>query len=143
MKTPQTIGVIGAGTMGAGIAHACVVARMPAVMIDLDDARIARGLDAVSNGLERMTREGALAARDHEASLGRLHGATNDEAPRGCTFLLEAPSENHALKLAILHRVDHDFDHPQYRPARLLEEMVAAGRLGRKSGRGFYTYGAP
>ena len=42
--------------------------------------------------------------------------------------------------LAVMKVFHHDFDDPKYRPAPLLEEMVAAGNLGRKSGRGFYTY---
>jgi 3-hydroxybutyryl-CoA dehydrogenase len=59
MKTPQTIGVIGAGTMGAGIAQACAVAGLPVVMIDVDGARIARGRKAIADGLERTVNKGA------------------------------------------------------------------------------------
>jgi 3-hydroxybutyryl-CoA dehydrogenase len=105
MKTPQTVGVIGAGTMGTGIAQACAVAGFPVVMIDVDGVRIARGRKAIADRLERNVTKGALAARERDAALERVRGATNYEALSDCDFVIEAATENEALKIAILQRI--------------------------------------
>jgi len=286
MEKAQSIGVVGAGTMGAGIAQACLVAGLPVVVIDIDEERVARGRAAIAAGLARSVSKAAMAAADRDAALERLRGACDYAALRSCDFIIEAATENEALKVAILQRIDgvaragciiatntssisvgrlaevvtrpsafvgthffnpvavmnlvevvhgpktgdatvaaavslakrlgktpvvvkdapgfvvnrllcpmlneavlaysqgiasahdideamrlgcnhpigplalcdligldvvlavmkvfqHDFEDPKYRPAPLLEEMVAAGHLGRKSGRGFFTYDAP
>ena len=107
MKTPQAIGVIGAGTMGAGIAQGCLVAGLPVVMIDVDEERIARARNAISNGLERLSRKAAPPAGDHRAALDQLRCTTDYEALRGCDFVIEAATEkSEALKVAILQRID-------------------------------------
>ena len=106
MTSTQTIGVIGAGTMGIGIAQACVVAGLSVVMIDLDEGRITRGRDAVAKGLERMVKKAKLAAADFDAALGRLRGSTDYQALRACDFIIEAATESEALKLKILRQVD-------------------------------------
>ena len=54
MTSLQTIGVIGAGTMGTGIAPACALSGLQVVMVDVDETRIARGRDAVASGLDRL-----------------------------------------------------------------------------------------
>jgi 3-hydroxybutyryl-CoA dehydrogenase len=106
METANTVGVIGAGTMGAGIAQACVVAGLPVLLIDVDDARVAHGRNTISAALQRLESKGALAPPDREAALERLRGATDYRALRGCDFLIEAATENETLKTAILQRID-------------------------------------
>jgi 3-hydroxybutyryl-CoA dehydrogenase len=106
MTSTQTIGVIGAGTMGTGIAQACVVAGLSVVTIDVDEGRIARGREAVANGLDRMVKNAKLATADFHAALGRLRSSTDYQALRACDFIIEAATENETLKLEILRQVD-------------------------------------
>ena len=106
MTTAQAIGVIGAGTMGTGIAQACVVAGLSVVMIDVDEDRVARGCSAVATALDRMLSKAKLSAAERDAALGRLHASTRYEALRSCDFIIEAATENEALKLAILKQAD-------------------------------------
>ena len=49
----QSVGVIGAGTMGNGIAQVCAVAGLDVVMVDINDAAVQRGLDQISKSLDR------------------------------------------------------------------------------------------
>ena len=106
MTSPQTVGVIGAGTMGIGIAQACVLAGLEAAMIDVDEQRVARGRDAVANGLDRLVKKAKLSAADRDAALGRLRGTTDYAALRTCDLIIEAATEEEALKLKILRQVD-------------------------------------
>lgn len=106
MSTLQTIGVIGAGTMGSGIAQACAVAGLSVVMIDIDQAAVARGRNAVASSLDRLVKKEKLAAAEQDAALARIQGSTEYAALRGCDFIIEAATENEALKVKILKQID-------------------------------------
>jgi 3-hydroxybutyryl-CoA dehydrogenase len=106
MTTPQTIGVIGAGTMGNGIAQACAVAGLSVAMIDVDDAAVARGRGAISTSLDRLVKKEKLSAADKDAALARVRGTTDYGALAGCGFIIEAATENEALKVKILRQAD-------------------------------------
>ena len=106
MSSPQTIGVIGAGTMGNGIAQACALAGLSVSMIDIDDAAVARGRSAVSASLDRLVKKEKLTTADKDATLGRIGGATDYGVLAGCDFIIEAATENEPLKLRILKQAD-------------------------------------
>jgi 3-hydroxybutyryl-CoA dehydrogenase len=106
MTSLQTIGVIGAGTMGSGIAQACAVVGLTVTMIDVDDAAVARGRDAVSSSLDRLVKKEKLSAADKEAALNCIAGTTDYGALRKCDFVIEAATENETLKVKILKQVD-------------------------------------
>ena len=106
MSTIATVGVIGAGTMGNGIAQACAVAGFEVVMVDIADAAVARGLAAVAGSLERLQKKDKIAAADREAALKRISGTTRYDALSRCDLVVEAASENEELKVRILRDVD-------------------------------------
>jgi 3-hydroxybutyryl-CoA dehydrogenase len=108
----QTIGVIGAGTMGSGIAQACAVVGLSVTMIDVDEAAVARGRSAVSSSLDRLVKKEKLAAADKEAALSCIDGTTDYGALRKCDFVIEAATENEAVKAKILEQID-EFAKPQ------------------------------
>ena len=112
MTSLQTIGVIGAGTMGSGIAQACAVVGLSVTMIDVDEAAVARGRNAVSSSLDRLVKKAKLSAADKEAALNCIDGTTDYGALRKCDFVIEAATENEAVKVKILKQVD-EFAKPE------------------------------
>ena len=100
------IGVIGAGTMGNGIAQACAVAGLDVVMTDVADAAVARGLATIEGSLDRLVKKDKLTAAAKTQALARIKGATDYPALAQCDLIIEAATENLPLKLEILRRAD-------------------------------------
>ena len=106
MTSSEAIGVIGAGTMGNGIAQACAVAGLSVVMIDVDDNALSRGRSALSTSLDRLVKKEKLTVAAKDAALARVKGTTDYAALAACDFIIEAATENESLKLRILKQVD-------------------------------------
>ena len=106
MTTPQTLGVIGAGTMGSGIAQVGALAGVSVVMLDVDEKRVTKGRDAIAGGLERLVKKDKLSAAERDSALGRLRGVTDYGALGDADLIIEAATEDEALKLKILREAD-------------------------------------
>jgi 3-hydroxybutyryl-CoA dehydrogenase len=106
MSTPSSIGVIGAGTMGNGIAQACAMSGLEVTMVDVADAAVFRGIAAITSSLDRLVKKEKLSAADREAALGRVVGTTDYGRLQGCDLVVEAATEDEALKRRILKDVD-------------------------------------
>jgi len=92
--------------MGSGIAQACAVAGVAVAMIDVDAAAVERGRSAVSGSLDRLVKKEKLSAAEKEAALARIRVSTDYGALGECDFVIEAATENEALKVKILKQVD-------------------------------------
>ncbi len=106
MKSIQRVGVIGAGTMGNGIAQNCAVSGLDVVMLDVQDAAVQRGLKTIHGSLERLLKKEKIAAADRDAAVARIKGTTAYDDLKGCDLIIEAATENLELKLSILRQVD-------------------------------------
>lgn len=106
MTTIRTVGIIGAGTMGNGIAQACAVSGLSAVMIDVSDAALAKGTATIAGSLDRLVKKEKLTAADREAALGRVSTSTDYAKLAGADFIVEAATERLELKLDILRKAD-------------------------------------
>jgi 3-hydroxybutyryl-CoA dehydrogenase len=106
MKAIHKVGVIGAGTMGNGIAQACAVATLDVTMVDVSDQAIARGYAAIGTSLERLVKKQKLGAAEREAALSRVSSTTDYHALAACDLVIEAATENLELKLRILRQLD-------------------------------------
>jgi 3-hydroxybutyryl-CoA dehydrogenase len=102
----QRIGVIGAGTMGNGIAQACAVCGIEVVMVDVAQAAVDRGIATVGGSLERLVKKDKLSAADREAALARIRGSTRYDDLKGLALVIEAATENLELKTKILKELD-------------------------------------
>ncbi|HSV60351.1 MAG TPA: 3-hydroxybutyryl-CoA dehydrogenase [Variovorax sp.] len=102
----QTVGIIGAGTMGNGIAQACAVAGVKAVMVDISQSAVDKGIATVSGSLDRLIKKEKLTAEQKSAAMALIKGSTNYEDLKEAQLVIEAATENHELKLKILKQVD-------------------------------------
>ncbi len=105
MSTINTVGIIGAGTMGNGIAQACAVVGIKALMIDINEAAIERGLKAVSGSLDRLVRKEKLSEAQKAEAMARITGSTKMADLAQADFIIEAATENEDLKRKILKDV--------------------------------------
>jgi len=105
-STASRIGVIGAGTMGNGIAQVCAQAGLQVRMVDIADAAVQRGLSTVSKSLDRLVAKDKISAAEKDAIVGRIAGGTDYAALKDCDLVIEAATENLGLKLKILKQLD-------------------------------------
>ena len=103
--TIQNIAVIGAGTMGNGIAQVCAVAGYQVTLIDVSEAALERGLATLRKNLERQVSKQTLQAEQAEAALTRIATSTDYAQLKGAQLVIEAATENLALKVKILQQV--------------------------------------
>ncbi len=106
-NTPiHTVGIIGAGTMGNGIAQACAVSGIRVVMVDISDAAVAKGVATVAGSLDRLIKKEKMTAAEKDAALGRIQGSTRYEDLAAAQLVIEAATENFDLKVKILKQLD-------------------------------------
>lgn len=101
-----TVGIIGAGTMGNGIAQACAVSGLHVVMVDISDAAVAKGMATVTGSLERLLKKEKITAADKDAALARIKGSTSYDDLKSAQLVIEAATENFDLKVKILKQID-------------------------------------
>ena len=101
----KRVGVIGAGTMGNGIAQACAVAGLEVVMVDIHQTTLERGIKTISDSLERLIKKDKISASDKSAALAKIQGSTNYVDFAHCQIVIEAATENKDLKVKILQQL--------------------------------------
>ena len=102
----QNIGIIGAGTMGNGIAQTCAVHGYDVVMQDVSDEVVQKGLGSIHNSLGRLLSKEKISQEDHDQTLGKIQTATDISAISGCDLVVEAASENMDIKMGIFPQLN-------------------------------------
>lgn len=103
----QKLAVIGAGTMGNGIAQVCALAGINVTLIDISDEALAKGLSALTANLDRQLRKETITAAEKQGALARISLSTDYAALNGAELVIEAATENLELKKRILKRIDN------------------------------------
>ena len=102
----QSVGIIGAGTMGNGIAQACAVSGLNVVMVDINDAAVAKGLSTIASSLDRLIKKEKMTEAEKATALARIKTSTNYQDFTGSQMVIEAATENYELKIKILKQLD-------------------------------------
>jgi 3-hydroxybutyryl-CoA dehydrogenase len=102
----EAIGVIGAGTMGNGIAQVCAVAGFHVVLKDVKDEFIDRGMKTIEKSLSRFVEKGKLTAEKREAALKNIGTTLSSQTLASCDFIVEAASEQFEIKKKIFEEMD-------------------------------------
>jgi 3-hydroxybutyryl-CoA dehydrogenase len=103
--TITSVGIIGAGQMGAGIAQVCAQANYAVVLFDQSADAVKRAFERIEKGLNRLVEKDALSADEAKAALGRLTPAASVQDLKDCDLVIEAATENEAVKNAIFKSV--------------------------------------
>ena len=95
------IGVIGAGQMGSGIAHVCALADHDVVLMDIDQGALDKALEKISGDMDRQIKRTLIEEEDKAAALTRIATATEVSDLSDCDMVIEAATEDEAVKLKI------------------------------------------
>ncbi|WP_277184742.1 3-hydroxybutyryl-CoA dehydrogenase [Caballeronia sp. BR00000012568055] len=102
----RTVGIVGAGTMGNGIAQVAAVAGLQVIMIDVNDAALARGVATLTGSLERLVSKEKLQASARDAAIARIETSTDYGRLSAADIVIEAATENVDLKHRILKEIE-------------------------------------
>ncbi len=102
----RTIGVVGAGQMGTGIAQACLTSGFAVLLHDLSDAILDRSRAGIEKGFDILLRKEQIGPGDKERMAANLSTTTSLAAFSGCDFVVEAATESGELKEALFRELD-------------------------------------
>lgn len=106
MSEISSLGVVGAGQMGNGIAQVAAVSGLNVVMMDINDEAVARGVATIEKSLARLLKKERITAEARDAALGRITTATSLDALGDCDIIVEAATEDEAIKFKIFQDLD-------------------------------------
>jgi 3-hydroxybutyryl-CoA dehydrogenase len=106
MAEIRRVGVVGAGTMGNGIAHVFARSGFPVVLAEVEQAVLDRALNTVEKNLAREVAKGKLAQSNAEAARARITGTLERKTLAGCDLVVEAATERFAVKQALFEEID-------------------------------------
>jgi 3-hydroxybutyryl-CoA dehydrogenase len=101
----NTFGVIGAGQMGSGIAHIAALSGYDVTLADISEDQLRKALATIGGNLDRQVKKGAITADDKDTTLRRISTTTSYTSFVECDFVIEAATENEAIKHDIFKKL--------------------------------------
>src|SRR4249920_3642567 len=105
-RSLRVLGVVGAGNMGSGIAQKMATEGFDVVLVDVDDAQVARGMAIIERTLKDAVDRGIMRADKTAAIRDRIHGTSRFDALRDADIVVEAVFEDRALKQDVFRRLE-------------------------------------
>jgi len=102
----QRVGVVGAGTMGNGIAHVFARSGYGVILCDVEQRFLDRGMEMITKNLDREVAKGKIAAADKATVLGRIEPVVDRAKLAACDFVIEAATEKFEIKAEIFRDLD-------------------------------------
>jgi 3-hydroxybutyryl-CoA dehydrogenase len=102
----KTVGVVGAGQMGNGIAQVVAMSGLPVIMSDITEEFVQRGLKTITKILAKNVDKGKMSPADRDAVLGRIKTTVNLQDMAAADLVVEAATENEPLKFQIFRELD-------------------------------------
>jgi 3-hydroxybutyryl-CoA dehydrogenase len=124
----ETVGVIGAGQMGNGIAHVLAISGFPVTLLDQGETQLSQGMASIGRNLERQVNKGKLQESVKRAALARIKTTCDYAQLGGCDLVIEAATENEVVKKQIFAQLC-----PHLRPDALIASntsSISITRLG-------------
>ena len=124
----RTIGVIGAGQMGNGIAHVCALAGLPVTIVDIKQDALTRAMATMARNMDRQVNRSLISSDQRDEALARVHTSTDYAVLSDADFVIEAATEKEDVKRAIYKALI-----PNLKPSALMAtntSSISITRLG-------------
>ena len=102
----RSIGVVGAGTMGGGIAQVAAGAGFGVTLVDISEPALKKAIERIAGGVDRLIKKDKMSAADREAALARIKTASDFKALAEADVIIEAATENADLKAKVMQLID-------------------------------------
>ncbi|MDA8050167.1 MAG: 3-hydroxybutyryl-CoA dehydrogenase [Rhodospirillales bacterium] len=121
MPEIATVGVVGAGQMGNGIAHVAALAGLEVTMLDVKTEALEKAMATIGHNMDRQIARKIITEADKKAALARIHTATGYDAFRECDLVIEAATEKEEIKRSIFKGVT-----PHLKPTCLIASNTSS-----------------
>jgi len=129
----RSVGVIGAGQMGAGIAHVCALSGLPVVLLDMKPDVLEKAMATMARNMDRQVAKGAITAEQKSAGLALVHASSDYASFADADLVIEAATEKEEVKRAIYRTLT-----PHIKPSCMLASntsSISITRLGASTDR--------